>query len=254
MLQKFKSVLFIFFIYVSLTTCSEAIFDISDSELNHNYSYYDNYLNGTPNFEIYSYSTYVEANNGEDISIFYYITGAGYAEKNKIRISIPPDLCEGDAKFTTIEVEYDNESDVYHLFPSTNTTGPQAAGTLSQYYFNRRGEGYSNWGEMIIGNTDGTNSTPLSISFKVADNVPSGNYEVIFFLFYEYDDIWYLSEETVTVHVRNWYEKTWGIIFTYLVGGITVISIVYNSVKEKYPPKSKTNTIECSTCKGTGKK
>lgn len=189
-------------ICICLVFCSEASSEYHSSI---NQSEVSSYSVGVPVYEIYSYFTYLETDTNEKISINYYITGAGSINNTKIRISIPPDICSDplndSINLTTIQFVPEKS----RIMPKYDNIRPQAAGNLSSWYFIMRDD-YSTWGETVLEDGNFT-STPISLNFTIADDAPRGNHDVLFFVFYEYDNVWYSSQESVTIHVRHWYEK-----------------------------------------------
>ena len=181
----------------------------------------DNFSIGTPVYDIYSGTKYLEVNENEAIEIEYFLTGVGQVDANKIRISISPDICqESIISVQTIEA---NWTDIENKRPShlemhSYQDGSQMAGILPPYYFTvDEADSFFNYGGkpwqsvndtlLVVPWVNGSLVSPIYIRFVIAEDAPKGDHEVMFFVFYQYDDTWYSTQENVTVHIKYWYEQ-----------------------------------------------
>lgn len=233
---------------------------------------------GEPSYEIYSYTKYLETNKNKDIKIEYFLTGVGQVNSNKIRISIPPNICkDANVYYQTIE---GNWSEIgagqftgkheTHLYPSE---GAQLGGWLPSFYFtvdkedtlfNYGGKPWQSVNDTIsvvsYSNSKASVIAPVTVNFTIARDAPAGNHEVLFFVFYEHDNVWYSSQESVTVHVNHIYEHFWVKVGGIFVGFLTICSIlstgysnISNYKKDKNTNKSKNNDKEINKQKGKRK-
>lgn len=204
---------------------------------------------GVPIYEMFSYTTYLEVNEKEDITINYYLAGAGQVDYNKIRISIPPSICMNDTVvYQTIEANWSNpQMNEYekHIYEAE---GSQPGGVLPPIYFRMESNSFYNLGGRPwqsaddallvtpLSSNDNSVITPISLNFTIADNAPKGNHEVLFIVFYKYNDVWYSTQESVTVHVKSIYEQTWVEFLGVIVGALTIASIIltgYSTISDK---------------------
>lgn len=208
---------------------------------------------GKPVYELYSYTKYIETDRETEVQVEYFLTGVGQVNANKIRISVPPAICKNaNVTYQTIEGNWSEiESGQYggkletRLYPNE---GAQLGGWLPPYYFTMdKEDSIFNYGGkpwQRVNNTisvasysdsKATMITPITVSFTIAKDAPTGDYEVLFFVFYEYDNVWYSTQESVTVHIRHWYEQWYYQMLLALSVPIlyVILSYIYKYIYEK---------------------
>ncbi|MDG6244893.1 MAG: hypothetical protein QCH31_10995 [Methanolobus sp.] len=214
---------------------------------------------GKPVYKLYSYSKYIETDEENEVQIEYFLTGVGQVNANKIRISVPPAICkDANVTYQTIEGNHSEiESGQYEgkletrLYPNE---GAQLGGWLPPYYFTMDKEnsifnyGGKPWQRVnntisVVSYSDSKASmiAPITVSFTIEKDAPKGDYEILFFVFYEYGNVWYSTQESVTVHIKHWYEQWYYQILLAL--SVPIIYAILSSVY-KYIYKISTSAIK----------
>lgn len=191
---------------------------------------------GKPAYVLIAHSSDPNRGRGEKYNVEVYISGVGdvdYSAGNpglaaaKLYVSIPayiPETIERKSNGTRLSVkstylEYteikspDDFKAIHHeeLVPNAFDL------TVSHYFFTKKF--YNNnpndlgvEGERIVWNKqwwqdDNYYYAPISFSFTVANNAPSGDHNIYLHLVYKDCLRWYSNCATLKIHIKEWYEE-----------------------------------------------
>ena len=181
-------------------------------------------FHGEPSYSLFTFSDSMTVNNREDILIGLFISGAGDVDAGKLRVSIPDYIVKNNEVFST-HFGYGNNK----ILDSTVTTSESGFGsTLAvDLFYNKNDMGLFNFGEIAIIHNN-TKKAPISFSFSIDNNAPSGDHTISILLFYKNGGKWYKSEKEIIIHVRHWYEKEYVQYLSIFLIGVNIISILVN--------------------------
>lgn len=191
----------------------------------------DNNINdfhGIPSYTILAYPDRAVIDQGEKVSISLYIAGGGDVDANKIRVSIPPYIVDGGVELK--EYTYNKEQKLPNSPPTSQTLDTLFGKSLPEEYFQivNYSMPLSSFGEPQIYD-DGKKYAPITITFTVNHDAPAGDHEIFTYLFYKNGSQWYLSEKSIGIHIRHWYEKSWFYEVSLIVSILFVLELVFRS-------------------------
>jgi hypothetical protein len=199
---------------------------------------------GEPAYVLVAHSSDPNRGRGEKYTVEVYISGVGDVEIAKLYVSIPAYIPktikmdpEDERRRLTVKSTYLEYTEVkspidFKAIRREKLVSNAFDLTVPHYFFNRR---FLNTdprdlgveGERIVWNKqwwlDDYYYAPLSFSFTVANNAPSGDHNIYFHLVYKDCLRWYSNCTTLKIHIKQWYE---GDCIRILVVLATIASII----------------------------
>lgn len=162
-------------------------------------------FHGIPSYSIFTYTSNIVANQGDNVKIELYISGAGDVDAKKLSFHPPTDLIEGNVTVNYYNVtNFENEKPI--VYPIEGGVFywdiPKEFFTFDEYWANDPNGALINFGEEPHGNV-----APITLNFKVNKSAPAGDQQISIILVYKNGTQWLQSEKELTIHVRYFYEK-----------------------------------------------
>jgi len=182
---------------------------------------------GEPAYVLIVHSSDPTCGRGDNYNVEVYISGVGDVELAKLYVSIPPYIpdtikIDPDGRRLTVKTKTFRYTEIVspNFFKEKldkNDLHPNVFDlTIPHYFFNRKF--YNNdpndlgvEGERITWDKqwwlDDYYHAPISFSFTVANDAPSGDHNIYLHLVYKDCLRWYSNCATLKIHIKQWYEE-----------------------------------------------
>lgn len=198
--------------------------------------------NITPNYQIISIVDKRTINAGESITISFQISGNGKVVSNKFASYFPEKLLKDEPVYYMYFAEFVTENETFAVFLGECPDIQTASGKVGAYislvdtiFMQTSSDSNMIFGELV--NPDG--EKPIKIKFNSSEIAPPGDYVIRINFVYSDGVSWYSSQDEITIHIRDWYEKIEWQIFLILFTGILLALFDYYLKRRKF----KTNNI-----------
>lgn len=163
----------------------------------------------SPAYSIQLFSERDAYNKGDEVSISIYINGKGSIDESEILGHVAENIISGKVNLTVFRFaqstigEWEGYKPV--LPPQKFELPNRFYGILSEGYFTPRGDKQLLWSEgHIIDPEDNKSYPPISVSFVINKDAPSGDHKVeLIFKYKSSDGDWFITKETLTIHIRS---------------------------------------------------
>ena len=166
-------------------------------------------FNGDPCYTLETQTITGPVDHGEDLNLSFYISGAGSVENCRLRISISPNIIQGKT-FTCTYPDNNSENNKAPIgdikLKKEIKNGSILDMDISHIFIKSQNTTRANIGSIGVPN-QGIFYPPFNIGFKIADDAPSGDHNVYINLLYNNNDKWLMEKQSITIHVRHWYES-----------------------------------------------
>jgi tetratricopeptide (TPR) repeat protein len=184
---------------------------------------------GEPSYVLEIHPSNNQISPGDNLTLRFYIVGAGDVEYNKLRIDIPSYIVQDGTLEGVVNTFNSNFRHHYRV----QKAAPILL-FLPKIYF----IGNESMNKLLLNDSEPLSNTgglstmgepPIIINFTTSLKSPQGDQYIYTSLFYKNKGKWYVDKQALPIHIKYWYEedRIQKLTFLALIGSILLVGLEF---------------------------